>query len=143
MQFAKLITARDITGTVKVTETAEIALTSKFQADMVAAREAKGWSQAELARRLGITQPAVSNIENGSASSSRYVMAISEELGIDPPIHLRDKAMREWLAAGGRLMRSNPALFQTTLAMIDAAAPDDGTVESSSDRDEKSSIPTK
>jgi transcriptional regulator with XRE-family HTH domain len=103
----------------------EIALTDQFQQKMIEARKRRGWSQSELARRIGISQPAVSNIEEGRASSSRYVLSICEVLEIDPPIHVRDQALAEWLEAGGRLLRANPALFRSTLSMIGVAAPDE------------------
>jgi transcriptional regulator with XRE-family HTH domain len=128
----------------KLQEGREIALTSKFLRDMVEAREARGWSQSELGRKLGISQPAVSNIENGTASSSRYVLAICELLEIDPPLHLRERVLEEWLTAGGRLLRSNPALFQTTLAMIESAAPNENSpLENSNGSGEDSGKPTK
>lgn len=126
------------------TEAGEIALTDKFIRDMAEAREARGWSQSELGRRLGISQPAVSNIENGTAGSSRYVLAICDLLEIDPPFLMREKALEDWLAAGGRLLRSNRALFETTLAMIESAAPNEAApLESSSDHPENSGKPAK
>lgn len=47
-------------------------------------REALNISQAELARRVGIRQPSLHNIEIGKTKKSRYMPEINRELGIDP-----------------------------------------------------------
>lgn len=49
------------------------------------ARELRGWSQAELAKYAGVTQPAVSHIETGyrnSAVSYDVANALSGTLGV-------------------------------------------------------------
>jgi transcriptional regulator with XRE-family HTH domain len=49
-------------------------------------REAKGWSQAELARRLGVTRASVHQWENDSSPNIRPVnlLALADILGTDP-----------------------------------------------------------
>lgn len=42
----------------------------------------RGWSQAELGKRVGISQPAVKKIEGGSTSKSKHLPKIAQELGI-------------------------------------------------------------
>lgn len=41
-------------------------------------REKRGWSQTELAKRAGITQGAVSQLERGISSSTRYIKDIAD-----------------------------------------------------------------
>ena len=49
-----------------------------------AARNAKGYTQAELADRLGITRSSVANRESGREALAAYdVVVIAEELGCD------------------------------------------------------------
>lgn len=51
---------------------------------IVSHREARGWSQAELARRAGISKQAMSLIESGdSAPRARSLTAIAAALGVD------------------------------------------------------------
>lgn len=47
------------------------------------AREAKGWSQADLGRRVGISQPAVKKIEAGETRHSKFFPRICAELSLD------------------------------------------------------------
>jgi len=47
------------------------------------ARERKGWSQADLARRVGCTQVAIKKIESGETRQSKYLPRIASELGLD------------------------------------------------------------
>lgn len=46
-------------------------------------REARGWSQADLARRVSISQPAINKIEAGETRLSRFLPRIAQELGLD------------------------------------------------------------
>ncbi len=49
-------------------------------------RQAKGWSQAELARRSGVPQPTISRMEQGttSAVSLDNLERLGDALGCDP-----------------------------------------------------------
>lgn len=49
-----------------------------------AAREAKGWSQADLARATGIKQQSIDAVEKGATRRSKFLPEIVAELGIDP-----------------------------------------------------------
>ena len=49
-----------------------------------AAREAKKWSQADLGREVGISQPAIKKIEAGDTQHSRYLAQIALKVGLDP-----------------------------------------------------------
>lgn len=48
-----------------------------------AAREKLGISQADLARRVGISQPAIQKIEDGRTEQSKYLPQIAVILGLD------------------------------------------------------------
>jgi transcriptional regulator with XRE-family HTH domain len=47
------------------------------------AREAKGWSQDFLAKQVGISQPAIKKIEDGSTAHSKFLPRIAALLGLD------------------------------------------------------------
>lgn len=49
-----------------------------------AKRRERDWSQAELARRSGVSQGTIGNIESGTRSSPRKLLAIAEALSVDP-----------------------------------------------------------
>lgn len=47
------------------------------------AREARGWSQAELARKIGVSQPTIQAIEAGATRDSRHIIRVAQALGLD------------------------------------------------------------
>ncbi len=57
------------------------------------ARKAKGFSQADLAKRIGVTQPAIANWESGVHDPRRLALAKLADV-LDAPL--------DWLAAGDR-----------------------------------------
>ncbi len=56
-------------------------------------RLSKGWSQAELGKRVGISQPAIKKIEGGSTNKSKYLPRIAQALGI--PLHKLDSSLSQ------------------------------------------------
>lgn len=48
-----------------------------------AEREKRGWSQADLGRRVGISQVAVKKIEGGQTRQSKFLARVALELGLD------------------------------------------------------------
>ncbi len=50
--------------------------------DIRAAREARGWSQNDLARAAGTNQPTVDRIESGETRHSKYLSSILDALGL-------------------------------------------------------------
>lgn len=48
-----------------------------------AARAAKDMTAAELAKEVGCTPATISNIENGSHASPKYIKAILDTLGLE------------------------------------------------------------
>lgn len=61
--------------------------------EIVRLREALGWDQAELARRAGMKQQALSLIETGKTKSSRFIGAIAEVLRV--PVSQIDTSFNE------------------------------------------------
>ena len=51
---------------------------------LVAARNAKGWSQADLAARAKISQQAVGKLEAGTAKTSKFLVRIAAALEVSP-----------------------------------------------------------
>ncbi len=51
---------------------------------LVAARNAKGWSQADLAARAKISQQAVGKLEAGTAKTSKFLVRIAAALDVAP-----------------------------------------------------------
>lgn len=82
------------------------------------ARTKQKWSQEELARRAGVTQGLISQIENGINDGSKYLTTIARVLEVSP----------DWLESGrGEIKRreSNvplslhyPPMIEDTLAVI-------------------------
>ncbi|MFZ5522865.1 MAG: helix-turn-helix domain-containing protein [Pseudomonadota bacterium] len=65
------------------------------------ARRERRWSQAELARRLSVTQPSVAEWESGrKAPSMKNLVRLAKLLDVG----------FEWLSTGRGEMRSSPAL---------------------------------
>src|SRR6516225_7715371 len=60
------------------------------------ARASKGWSQPELARRVGTTQQTIDKIEAGIVKHSRFLPAIAVELGVS-----LDRVLRLGHKSGG------------------------------------------
>lgn len=54
-------------------------------------RVSRGWSQAELGKRVGISQPAVKKIEAGGTAKSKFLPKIAQLLGI--PLEKLDSSL--------------------------------------------------
>ena len=50
---------------------------------LIASREAKTWTQEDLAKKAGITQSFISALETAAQKSSKYLPEIAHALGID------------------------------------------------------------
>jgi DNA-binding XRE family transcriptional regulator/thiol-disulfide isomerase/thioredoxin len=58
----------------------------KFGLQVARGRKAKGWTQRELAEKVGCNQPSIANIEKGTCGASEALsIAIAKKLGINPP----------------------------------------------------------
>ena len=58
-------------------------------------RVRRGWSQAELAKRVGISQPAIRKIESGITDKSKHLARIAQELEI--PLSTLDPSLTRQL----------------------------------------------
>jgi phage repressor protein C with HTH and peptisase S24 domain len=72
------------------------------------AREARGWSQADLGKRVGISQPAIKKIEDGDTRHSRFLPRIAQELALDIA------ELIEGLAPAERTLAEPTAIFAET-----------------------------
>lgn len=83
------------------------------------ARVDQGFTQLDLAGKIGCEQAMISNIENWVVKSSRAVTPIVAVLNIPGPAqYFTDDLDRRWLEAG-RLLRSSSE--QTHAALLEAA----------------------
>ena len=63
-----------------------------------------GWSQAELARRVGCSAPAITLLLKPDTQHSRFVQPISDELSISlSGDAISDRELSEWMAVGKEL----------------------------------------
>ena len=60
--------------------------------DILAARLARGWSQADLAERVGTRQANISRLESGLANPTlKFLQKLAEAIDAEPVVHLRPK----------------------------------------------------
>jgi transcriptional regulator with XRE-family HTH domain len=62
------------------------------------ARKRRQWSQADLAKRVGVSQPAIKKIEAGDTTQSKHLPKIAQLLGIDLSLLDRSLAKNQDLA---------------------------------------------
>lgn len=62
----------------------------------------KGWSQAELARRVGVSQQTIWKLISGHSQGSKHIYAIARELGSSPEYLLNETGNPSILAADDR-----------------------------------------
>jgi transcriptional regulator with XRE-family HTH domain len=86
----------------------EVATTPYWIDLVIAARKARGWTQTDLGRRVGVGQPTISKLETGESKTSSLVHPICDVLKIQLPYALIiDDWERRWIEAG-RAIRSLP-----------------------------------
>lgn len=100
----------------------ELATNDEWRGIMRRARATRGWSQAELAQRVGTSQNMISNIESGSVRASQFVMPICEQLGINPPMFYLDEDDRSWIQLGRVLRARDMEVFRRALALVEVMA---------------------
>lgn len=90
---------------------------------MFKARQARGWTQDDLAGRVGVSQPTISTIESGAQPQSSYVPAIALVLGIPlPHILVRDEYDERWVEAGRALRHRKLSYFLKQLEAFEEIA---------------------
>lgn len=80
-----------------------------FADRLITARKARGLTQVELAKSVGVTQKAISLLEQGVAKSSSSTVQLAIALNIEPL----------WLAAGKGRMESNHFLSDDEQDLLD------------------------
>lgn len=86
-----------------------------FAAKIRMTRALIGWSQTELAQRVGLTQRSVHKLEQGGTEPRRATVRVIEQLWREQGIEFED------MADGGFRLRARPALFDGRVA--DASHP--------------------
>jgi transcriptional regulator with XRE-family HTH domain len=76
-------------------------------------REARGWSQEQLAEKAGVTQGTIGNIESGLRKQPRQLLALAKALDVEP----------DWLQSGQGPMRLHPAAADQLRFSISEPAP--------------------
>jgi transcriptional regulator with XRE-family HTH domain len=118
---AELVSARGPMGSMPTTGVSrpEIPTTAEWREEMKAARKARGWTQGDLARKLGgITQAGVSDIETGRSSGSDRVLDVCRLLGIDPPIVTNNEVQRRWVEIGRVLQSRAPNTLRRQMEFL-------------------------
>jgi transcriptional regulator with XRE-family HTH domain len=73
--------------------------------DVLAARLARGWSQADLAQRVGTRQANISRIESGLSSPTlKLLQKLAEAIDAELTVHLRPKP-KEWGVGEAEVIR--------------------------------------
>jgi len=118
----------------------ELAIPDEMRHRIRAARVAVPMSQRELGRRVGITQSAVAQIENGQALRSQYLLKICRVLKLTPPPLLEDQILEQWMSLGRRALRRSPDFLEAVAAMVARLVTADA--ENSDDGDKKTAKPS-
>ena len=101
-------------------EEPELATNEDWRGIMVRARKDHGWSQENLAEKVGSSQAMISKIESGEARTSTLVMPICRALGIPPPEHFVDEFEKEWQRLGRALRYRNEQQARAARSLIES-----------------------
>lgn len=97
-----------------------IPTTPEWRQRMRDRRIAEGLTQGQLGIAVGLTQKAISEIENGEVQSSDRIAAIAKKLHIPPPfVPIGEDVELRWLEAGRSLMSADPGVFRNQLQMVE------------------------
>jgi phage repressor protein C with HTH and peptisase S24 domain len=73
-------------------------------------RTERGWTQAELGKRAGLSQVTISDIERGRNQGSREIIPLADALGVSPTYLTTGKEIPDRRPAGGRGKSTQVAL---------------------------------
>lgn len=81
-------------------------------------RRKRKWSQNDLAKAVGVTQGLVSQIENGTNDSSRYLTAIARALDVSPDWLESGKGDSRRRDSAAPMSLHYPPVIEDTLAVV-------------------------
>lgn len=98
-------------------------MTEEWRARVRNARKEMGLRQSDVARKLGVKQSSVSDLEAGNTLTSDLVLPLSRLLKVDPPRYEDvDEFTARWRRVEAVLREQSPELAEQVLAMVEAAA---------------------
>jgi DNA-binding XRE family transcriptional regulator len=101
----------------------DVATTEYWCGLMRAARKRLKITQKELARKIGVSQTTITNLETHFSKTSRWVHPVCEILQIPLPYALiTDDWERRWIDAGRRYRSANDDAFKTEVEGIEKMA---------------------
>jgi transcriptional regulator with XRE-family HTH domain len=101
----------------------ELATNEEWRGIMKRARKEHQLSQEELAAKVGCSQVMIAKIESdATASSSKYILAICDELDIPPPQHFENEDMKAWAQLGRVLRAKNRKQYEIALKLVESMA---------------------
>ena len=101
----------------------EMPTTTHWRAEMRQARERLNYTQADLGRRVGVSQNVISRIETGEQEASEFVLSISKVLNISPPFAMFTDALDErWFKAGRLIRQHDERMFSAQVSSMEAFA---------------------
>lgn len=83
-----------------------------------AERTDKKWSQEELARRSGVSQGLISQIENGTNKGSQHLTSLARALEVEPDWLEKGKGTKKRRETNAPMALHYPPLLEDTLAVI-------------------------
>lgn len=98
----------------------EISTNEEWRSIMVRARKDHGLSQEQLGEKVGISQPMIAKIENGTSESSTYILRICRVLGIAAPQKFADDWSRKWSELGHVLRNKNAAQAEAAMKLVES-----------------------
>ena len=103
-----------------VADLPELSTTPEWRASMKEARKRLGFTQGQLAAKVGVSQALISGIEKGTIGQSSAVHTICDVLHIPPPSLARSALERRWLELGRELEALSPEMLRGQIAAQEA-----------------------
>ena len=87
---------------------------------MVRARKEHGLTQAELGKKVGVSQALISKIEDGTYESSDAIRSICDVLSIPEPAAFANEDDRAWIQLGRLLRSKNMEQYRRALSLVES-----------------------